>query len=83
MYIREHISPLDISKWFNRSFAWFLKVAADLCNLFITEVLKLLFLWGCVFTRAFDELNIFKRCLFIEQLVFIVFPDFNRLKMSW
>lgn len=51
--------------------------------MFITEVLKLLFLWGCVFTRAFDELNIFKRCLFIEQLVFIVFPDFNRLKMSW
>lgn len=51
--------------------------------MFITEVLKLLFLWGCVFTRAFDELNIFKRCLFIEQLVFFVFPDFNRLKMSW
>lgn len=45
VYIREHISPLDISEWFNQSFVWFsLKAAPDLCDSFIIEVLKLLFL---------------------------------------
>ena len=31
------------------------RVAPDLCDLFTIEVLKLLFLWGCVFTGAFNK----------------------------